>query len=177
MTSSAAGFGNRPNLRLVMRTVIVFLIACYFLTPVKTFAQEPCMSDTELRGYLAQAALFGLGRSAAGCMRFPSFRDHGPKYLEEIATVTDAYAKKNYSRAMLAYNRAFGSQADKIFERQIEAAAAGYKIVPQYNESECNTYLNTLEGISLAGADVIETLLVIPIFSTARQRIAICKNN
>lgn len=159
-----------------MRAIIVVWVSCFLLMPtIKAFAQEPCMSDVELRGYLAQVALFSLGENAGHCMRFPSFRNRAPKYLKAIAAVTDTYAKESYSQAILAYNRAFGSQADKIFEQQSGAAAASYRIVPQYTESECDTYLSTLEGISLAGANVIERLLVTPVFSTARQRIALCK--
>ena len=137
---------------------------------VPSAAFELCMSDSELRGYLAQSFGFNLGRTAAVCWQYPSFRSEAPKWIKALSASQDAHSKRSYNLAIQPFKRSFGDTAKAMLDKYLEAATP----LPTLTEAECQRILWAYEGLSFSTDDMSE-VWVNSIFAAERKRTPTCK--
>jgi hypothetical protein len=145
-----------------------------FMNSPRAAAAEFCMSDAELRAYLAEAGLFGLGRSAAGCLRHPAFRSAWPAKMSTLERSLQAFSDANRRVAMEPFKRAHGAGADTAFDRQMNEETANSRASAQYDERQCMLLIEAAEGLAVGGATVVNQLFVSPTFSIARRKVSSC---
>lgn len=134
------------------------------------------MSDDELRHFLADVVLFGLGRGAGICARrFPDLLQRAMSAGDALEREYHELSKRADLIAKRPFQRAGGGDPQKLLDAALLSAnAEGSAQVDRYERSQCESYLTGLEIMPGPNSETPIWRLVDVTFAAERRKLPKC---